>query len=56
MRVSKTILHAYSCNRFIYHAHWNYVFHYGRMTRCEHNLNTTARENALVHLRSCIIQ
>ena len=37
MRLSKTMLHPYSKNRFIDHAHSNHAFRYGRMTPCPHN-------------------
>ena len=49
MRLSKTMLHPYSKNRFLDHAHSNYAFRYGRMTPCPHNPDTTAWENSLAH-------
>ena len=42
MRLSKTKLHPYSRNQFIYPAHSNYTFNYGHMTPCWHNLNLAA--------------
>ena len=35
------MLHPYSRNRFIYHAHSNYAFRCEHMTQCQHNLGTT---------------